>query len=292
MTRQGAHATGSVDTTRILLTGAAGRVGTQLRPLAAREGRTLRLLDITTPPAVEGSGAEETVIASLTDAEALLEACRGVSAIVHLGGQSVESSLDDVLDRNVRGTLNLLEAARLAGVPRVVLASSTHAVGFHQYDGTPVAANAPACPDTLYGWSKAAIESAGRLYHDRFGMDIICLRIGSWFPMPNGMRGLSTWLSPADGHRLVEACLSCREPGYRIVWGVSRNTRGWVSLAEGEAIGYHPLDNAEQFAPEAVGRCGAPDPADPIAARLGAPGAPSRWGEPGDSRPFVTAIHL
>ncbi|MFG2626752.1 NAD-dependent epimerase/dehydratase family protein [Streptomyces sp. NPDC048473] len=269
MTRQGARTTGSVDTTRILLTGAAGRVGTQLRPLAAREGRTLRLLDITTPPAIEGSGAEETVITSLTDAEALLEACRGVSAIVHLGGQSVESTLDDVLDRNVRGTLNLLEAARLAGVPRVVLASSTHTVGFHQYDGTPVAADAPARPDTLYGWSKAAIESAGRLYHDRFGMDIICLRIGSWFPMPNGMRGLSTWLSPADGHRLVEACLSCREPGYRIVWGVSRNTRGRLSLAEGEAIGYHPLDDAEQFAPEVTDGCGVPDPADPTAARLG-----------------------
>lgn len=281
MTRQGAHSTGGADSTRILLTGAAGRVGTQLRPPAARAGRTLRLLDITAPPAIEGTGAEETVLASLTDAQALLEACRDVSAVVHLGGQSVESTLDDVLDRNVRGTLNLLQAARLAGVPRVVLASSTHAVGFHRYDGAPVAADVPARPDTLYGWSKAAIESAGRLYHDRFGMDVICVRIGSWFPTPVGIRGLSTWLSPADGHRLVEACLSCPDPGYRIVWGVSRNTRGWVSLAEGEAIGYHPLDDAEQFAPEVIRRSGAPGPGDPGAPRLGGSWCAVPLGRPG-----------
>ena len=105
---------------------------------------------------------------------------------------------------------------------------------------------------------------------DRFGLDVICVRIGLWFPTPPQNRGLATWLSPDDGARLVEACLSAPSPGFRLVWGVSRNTRRWWSLAEGEAIGYYPKDDAEVFAAERIAELGEPDFAnDPELNRVG-----------------------
>ena len=259
---------------RILLTGAAGKVGTLLRPRLARPGRTLRLFDPVAPGPLDGTGAEETVVASVDDPDAAEAACAGVDAIVHLGGQSKEADAAEVLRVNAYGTYCLLEAARRHGVRRVVLASSSHAAGFHARDdaaypeGLP--ADLPARPDTLYGWSKAAVEAAGSLYADRFGMHVICLRIGLWFPTPPHLRGLATWLSPDDGARLIEACLATERPGFRIVWGVSRNTRRWWSLAEGEKIGYFPKDDAERYAVERIAEFGEPDfPGDPALNRVG-----------------------
>ncbi|WP_020524474.1 NAD-dependent epimerase/dehydratase family protein [Catelliglobosispora koreensis] len=255
---------------RILVTGGAGKVATLLRSGLARPDRVLRLLDVVEPKPLENAGTEETVIGSLTDAATLAKALEGVDAIVHLGGQSRESDARDVLEANMFGTYLLLEAARVAGINRMVLASSNHAAGFHTRGDEPLPAGLPGRPDTIYGWSKVAMEACGQLYADRFGMDIICLRIGLWFPKPPGLRGLAMWLSPADGNRLVEACLSAPSPGFRIVWGISRNTRRWWSLAEGEAIGYYPQDDAEGFADELIAEHGEPDfRADPVLTRVG-----------------------
>ena len=270
---------------RLLITGGAGKVAGLLRPRLAAAGRTLRLLDIVEPAPVEGGGAEEVVIASVDDQEALVAACEGVDAIVHLGGQSKEAGAEDVLRRNAYGTYCLLEAARRSGVRRVVLASSSHAAGFHlrdddRYpDGLP--ADLPPRPDTLYGWSKAAVESLGRLYVDRFDLEVICVRIGLWFPTPPQLRGLALWLSPDDGARLVEACVAADNPGYRIIWGVSRNTRRWWSLAEGEAIGYFPKDDAEVYAERRIAEFGEPDFAhDPLLNRVGSWWCDLPLGEP------------
>ncbi|MFD0560143.1 NAD-dependent epimerase/dehydratase family protein [Stackebrandtia endophytica] len=237
----------------ILITGAAGGVGTLLRPRLAREDRTLRLLDIV--PAVDPQPGEEVVTGSVTDLDTMVAACRGVDTIIHLGGQSREHTIDNVLELNVAGTYTTLEAARIAGVGTVMLASSNHAVGFSPREGIPeggLPADTPARPDTLYGLSKVGIEAAGRLFADRYGLNVICVRIGSWFPTPPGVRGLATWLSPDDGARLVEACIAAEDPGYRLIWGISRNTRRWFSLAEGEAIGYDPQDDAESFADQLI----------------------------------------
>jgi nucleoside-diphosphate-sugar epimerase len=259
---------------RILITGAAGKVGTLLRPRLARAGRTLRLLDITDPGPVDGTGDEEIVIASVDDLDALTMAFEGVDAVVHLGGQSKEADPEEVLRLNAYGSYCVLEAARRTGVQKVVLASSSHAAGYLERDdvaypdGLP--ADLPPRPDTLYGWSKAAVEGVGSLYADRFGLDVICLRIGLWFPTPPQLRGLANWLSPDDGARLVEACVAVEKPGFRIVWGVSRNTRRWWSLAEGESIGYFPEDDAEVFAAQRIAEFGEPDFAgDPQLNRVG-----------------------
>lgn len=139
------------------------------------------------------------------------------------------------------------------GVTRVVTASSNHAVGFWTHDEageTALAGDVETRPDGFYGWSKAAIEALGRLYHDRFGIDVINLRIGSSFDRPPNYRGLASWMSPADTARLIEASLSARANGFHTVWGVSNNTRGWWSQAQGAVIGYEPEDDSEVFAEE------------------------------------------
>jgi hypothetical protein len=270
---------------RILITGAAGMVATSLRPRLARSGRMLRLLDIRQPERLDlPAEAEEHMLGSVTDLDAMTTACTGVDAVVHLGGQSREASVGEVLHVNAYGAYCVLEAARRAGVTRVVLASSSHAVGFHSRMDSPGAdlpADLPVRPDTLYGWSKAAVEAAGRLYVDRFGLDVICLRIGLWFPTPPGLRGLAMWLSPDDGARLVEACLAADSPGYRLIWGISRNTRRWWSLAEGEAIGFVPKDDAEQYAEQIIAEQGEPDwSGDPVLYRVGGQWCDVPLGEP------------
>lgn len=236
----------------VVVTGAAGGVGTMLRPRMARPDRTLRLLDIA--PIEPGPG-EEAVTASVTDLDALTEAFAGADAVLHLGGLSTEHDWESILDTNIHGTYAVFEAARRAGVPRVVFASSNHAVGFHPDSGDVPDGLAPR-PDTYYGVSKAAGEALGSLYHDRYGLDVICLRIGSCFEVPTTPRMLKTWLSPDDCARLVEAALSAPDPGFRIVWGVSANTRGGWSLAEAGDIGFVPQDDSERHAADVPGDLG------------------------------------
>jgi nucleoside-diphosphate-sugar epimerase len=253
----------------ILITGAAGGVGTLMRPRLARPGRTLRLLDLAPLDPAAGPG-EEGVRDSVTDLNAMIRACTGVDAVVHLGGISLEAPWARIIDVNINGTYTVFEAARRAGVPRVVFASSNHAVGFHTPDEFPLPEAVVPFPDTYYGVSKVAGEAIGALYAKRYGMDVISIRILSCFEKPRTQRMLSTWLSPDDCARLLEACLSAEKPGYRVVYGVSANTRGgWVSLDEARALGYEPKDDSETHAAELIAREGEPDPTDPIFAYLG-----------------------
>jgi uronate dehydrogenase len=251
----------------VVITGAAGLVGSMLRPRLARPGRTLRLLDIA--PLAAGPG-EEAVQASVTDLDAMTQACRGADAVIHLAGIPGEASWERIRDLNIEGSYATFEAARRAGTPRVIFASSNHAVGFTPRSAFPVPDYAFPAPDTYYGVSKAAVEALAAMYHHRHGLDAICVRILSCFPRPANVRMLSTWLSPDDAGRLFEACLTADRPGFRVVFGVSANTRGgWVSLAEAAALGYAPQDDAEAFAAEIIAEHGEPDPDDPLLRYLG-----------------------
>ncbi|WP_032377522.1 NAD-dependent epimerase/dehydratase family protein [Rhodococcoides fascians] len=235
---------------RVLITGAAGNMGAMLRPLLATPGRTLRLFDIAEVTDID-SATEEFVQGSVTDRAAVAAAVDGVDAILHLGGLSTEDSWANILSVNVDGTQAVFEAAVAQGVSRIVVASSNHAVGFWTHDeagDSPLPGDAAPRPDGFYGWSKAAVEALGRMYHDRFGIDVINLRIGSSFAAPPNYRGLATWMSPADTARLIEASLSDSAKGFHTVWGISKNSRAWWSGNEGAEIGYLPRDDAEQFA--------------------------------------------
>jgi uronate dehydrogenase len=251
----------------ILITGAAGLIGGMLRTRLARPGRTLRLLD--TAPMSAGP-AEEVIQASVTDLPAITAACEGAAAVIHLAGLSSEAPWEAIAETNINGTYVAFEAARRAGVSRVVFASSNHAVGFTPAAAFPVPDYAFPAPDTYYGMSKAAGEALASLYHHRYGLDAICLRILTCAPRPADLRGLSTWLSPDDAGRLFESCLTAVRPGFRVAYGVSANTRGgWVSLDEARALGYEPRDDAEVFAAEIIAAQGAPGPGDRLLAYLG-----------------------
>ncbi len=251
----------------ILVTGAAGRIGSMLRPRLARPGRTLRLLDTARMTA---GPDEEAITASITDAGAMTEACQGADAVIHLAGIPGEAPWPQILEVNIDGTHAVFEAARRASVGRVVYASSNHAVGFSPRADFPVPDYAFPAPDTYYGVSKVAGEALAALYHYRYGLDAICLRILTCAERPTTVRSLSTWLSPDDAGRLFESCLSAPSPGFRVAFGVSANARGgWVSLDEARALGYQPRDDAEAYAAEVIAAHGEPDPADPLLAYLG-----------------------
>jgi len=251
----------------ILITGAAGLVGSMLRPRLARPGRTLRLLDTAD---LTAGPAEEVIQASVTDMDAMTAASRGASAVIHLANIATETSWADILQVNIQGTYVAFEAARRAGVPRVIFASSNHAVGFAPRESFPVPDYAFPAPDTYYGVGKVAGEALAGLYHYRYGLDTICIRILTCFGKPPSARALSTWLSPGDAGRLFEACLTAPAPGFRVIYGVSANTRGgWVSLAEAEALGYRSQDDAESLADDVIAEFGEPDPADPVLRYLG-----------------------
>lgn len=231
----------------IALTGGAGMMATLLRPYLAAAGHTVRLLDLAE---ADGPGPRESVhVGSVSDPDFMLAALDGVSAVIHLGGLHREKAWAELVATNITGTQVTLEAARRNGVERVLLASSTHAVGFH-----PTAAAAKdevlvPRPDTYYGVSKAAVEALGSLYADKYGMKVVSARIGTGGERPGNVRTLGSWLSPADSFRLVEATLNDQgAPGHHVVWAVSANSRGWASLDAGRRIGFEPQDDAEAFA--------------------------------------------
>ncbi|SHF99780.1 uronate dehydrogenase [Jatrophihabitans endophyticus] len=225
----------------VLLTGAAGRIGTALRERLPSFGWEVRGFD---REAVPGGVAGD--IGSAGDLDGAL-ADGDVTAIVHLAGVPTEAPWPQLRAANVDGLYEVFEAARRHRVPRLVFASSNHAAGFTPNTPGPAADTAPR-PDTLYGVTKAFGEALGRYYHDRYAMRVACLRIGTFAPAPHDARALATWLSPDDGARLVDACLRSPDLGFAIVWGVSANARNTWDHAAGRALGYEPRDDAERFA--------------------------------------------
>ena len=233
-------------TQTIVITGAAGRIGQMLRTRMARPDRILRLFDVVAPkPAATGEPVEVCDPGSVTDPDAVRRAFEGADAVVHLGGVPTEGHWPDILATNVDGGRIVFETARDVDVRTIIVASSNHAAGFYPRTAD-LPDDVPARPDTYYGVSKAALEQLGSLYHDRYGMNVTCLRIGLCADAPPDTAALPIWLSPDDVARLVEAALTAT--GYRLVWGVSANTRRWWSTAGGAAIGYHPADDSEVFA--------------------------------------------
>jgi uronate dehydrogenase len=187
-------------------------------------------------------------------------ATAGVDAIVHLAGQPTEAPWDVVRDANIEGAFQLFEAARRNGVRRVVYASSNHAAGFTPLHG-PLPGDTPPRPDTLYGVSKVFGEALGRYYVDRYGLQVACLRIGTFADVPEDRWTLSTWLSPGDCARLVDACLRAPDLTYALLWGISANTRRTWSIDDAIALGYRPEDDAEIYA-DSIADDEAPHPSD------------------------------
>lgn len=250
----------------ILITGAAGRLGTELRRGLAPLARSLRLADVA--PITDARPNEEVLTFDLADEAAVIAACEGVDAIVHFGGVAVERPWQEVLDANIRGSYHIYEGARRHGVRRVIYASSVHAIGYHELEAH-IDTNAPHRPDSLYGLSKCFVEDLGRLYWDKFGLESVMLRIFSSFPEPVDRRMLWSWLSFDDCVRLVTAALTAPRVGFTISVGISDNAVKPVDNRRAGHLGYRPQDNTERFRAGLEARTDTPDPAAPAVRYLG-----------------------
>ncbi len=245
---------------RLLLTGAAGGLGVELRRRLPAHCAVLRVSDVA--PLGEPREREEVQLADLADAGAVLALLQGVDAVVHLGGVSTEQPWEAILPANIVGAYNLYEAARRQGVRRVVFASSNHVTGFYRQDEV-IPAGAPPKPDGLYGLSKAFGEDIAQLYFDKYGIQTVSLRIGSSYPAPRDRRMLHTWMSFDDLERLVIAALTAKDVGHSVICGMSANAHVWWDNAPAAHIGYLPRDSSAPFAAE-IERTTAPgDPSDP-----------------------------
>lgn len=235
---------------RLLITGAAGALGSVLRRHFAGHYPALRLSD--RQDMGEAGPGEELVVCDLADAPAVDRMLEGVDACVHLGGQPVEADWPTVMASNIVGCVNLWEAARKAGTRRVLFASSNHAIGFYPRTRKIDHTAAPK-PDSRYGLSKAFGEGLGLTYANKHGIACYAMRIGSCREEPNDERALSTWLSYPDWCRLVETGLEA-DYVYEVVYGVSDNPRSWWDNSNAHRLGYKPQDSAESFADRVKGK--------------------------------------
>ena len=185
---------------------------------------------------------------------------KGVDAVIHLGGYSVEGPWDAILNANIVGCHNIFEAARQNGVKRILFPSSNHAVGFYRRKKTIDDRVYPK-PDGRYGVSKVFGEALGSLYADKYGMQVYCIRWGNVNPLPIDKRRLSIWLSPRDLAQLVTIGIEHPKIKFEIVYGVSRNKRSWYDNSNAYRLGYKPQDNAEKYAKEVLKR---EKPGDPV----------------------------
>lgn len=258
---------------KILLTGASGKLGTHMRHWLAGRGRDFVATDIR--PAGDGG---EVIVADLA-ARAAVDAlmARDISAVVHLGARATEAPWQTILDANIVATYNVFEAARQAGIRRIVYASSYHVVGMYPASELPLGADAEVRPDTLYGVSKAFGEALARLYFDKFGVECLAIRICTAGD-PATPREARLWCNRDDLATLIEAGLDAEGLGYRMVYGISDNPGAPVPVEDGSGLGWRPAHGALEL--------GSPDPrevldkADERHRRLG--GAFALWGHPED----------
>ena len=245
--------------TKVLVTGMSGLIGRALRKQLEGKYRLIAL-NRSAVPGVECHRAD------IADLEAIRPAFAGVDVVVHLAAAvSGSASWDEVLRHNVIGTRNVFEAARLAGVARVVFASSgatitgyereagLAAVVAGRYDEVisfPVLTHeTPARPLTLYGCSKVWGETLARYYVDVHGLSAVCVRIGhvSAEDRPLNAREFSVWCSQRDVARILELAVAAPPAlRYEIVFAVSRNRWSYRDLEHARAVlGYEPMDAAE-----------------------------------------------
>ncbi len=264
---------------KIVLTGACGALGMQLRAPLAKLAETLVSVDIAPAPAtlLANETFAQADVAQMDQIAPLLE---GAEMVVHFAAIVDEAPFEDLLGPNYIGAYNVWEAAYRHGLRRVVYASSVHAVGMHaSADG--IDTTAAHRPDTFYGLAKCFAEDLGRMYWEKRGLESVCLRIMSCTPEPQNVRALSTWLSYGDLVRLVERAIDTPTAGYSVVYGVSANTRAPVSNARVGFLGYRPQDNAEDWAEALFAKAVAPDAHDLAQTRLGGPFAAVPLGESG-----------
>ncbi|MCH8621998.1 NAD(P)-dependent oxidoreductase [Undibacterium sp. TS12] len=253
---------------RLLLTGAAGGLGRVLRERIKPWANIVRLSDIVTVENIVAG--EELQVCDLADKAAVHELLKGVDAVLHFGGISVEDKFEPIMQANILGMHHLYEAVYKLGVRRVVYASSSHTVGFYRTTEL-VDADSPLRPDGFYGLSKCFGEALSRYYYDRFGIETVCLRIGSSFPEPRNARMMVTYLSYDDLVELVRVALFTPRVGHSIIFGTSDNQARWWDNSKAAHLGFTPRDSSRVFADRFAQAAPAVDPHDLTSIYQGGP---------------------
>jgi uronate dehydrogenase len=263
---------------RLVLTGAAGRLGSYLREPLSKLCEELVSSDIVSDIGTLYPG-ERYVKADLANYSAIHALLEGADMVVHFGAVCDEAPFEALLGPNFVGAYNVWEAAFQQGARRVVYASSIHAVGMHpkqEFIGT----DAPLRPDTFYGLAKCFAENLGSMYWDKRGLESVHLRILSCAQV-NNPRALGTWLSYDDLIQLVTRAIDTPTTGFSVIYGVSNNDRAPVDNRKASHLGYRPKDNAEQFSESVFAAALPADTKDPAQMFHGGPFASTRLGESG-----------
>jgi len=247
--------------TKVALSGASGNVGRILREALPKRGVDLRSAGGSRPLSPLRDG-EDVMHGDLRDPAVVDRLLQDVDVLIHMAGTSVERPLPEIIENNLVALHQVYEGARRHGVRRIVFASSNHAFGMHPAQDR-LKLDADFRPDGFYGLSKVWGEAMARMYWDKHGIEGISLRIGTAMGRPpENERQLSTWMGVDDLVQLVMRCIDAPDVGYAAVWGVSANTRSYYDLAEGNAIGYQPVQNAEDWADDILKQ---PNPLDAVA---------------------------
>jgi hypothetical protein len=229
----------------VLITGAAGGVAGLLLG-GLRPAYDLRLTDRTP--------RDDLVVGDLRDSGFVRRICAGVDAVVHLAANAdPDTTWAGLREPNADAVVSVLDAATAEGVPRVVLASSLHAVGGHVDAGVPeVGEDALPYPCCAYGAAKVFAEAIGRVYADRYGLRVVFLRLGGVRARPPARSWLPGWLSGPDLVRLVTAALTA-DVRYGVYHGVSANSAPrWRSDRARSELGYRPADDAMRYADQVL----------------------------------------
>lgn len=229
----------------VLITGAAGRIGTALRSALSQYRLRLHDRDLRR---VELKPNEEAVECDLADFAGIRQAVEGCDAVIHLAGDPRPSaSWWELRSPNIDGPYHVFEAARQAGVRRLVFATTNHVTGMLDQRGEwPISPAGELAPDSLYGVTKAFGEALGRYYAENSDLSVVCLRIG-WFhdrELVDNPDWLRMWISEPDLGRLFNAAVTA-DVKFGIYYGVSNNTPMRYDLSNVRAeLGYEPQDDS------------------------------------------------
>ncbi len=264
---------------KIVLTGACGSLGMQLRATLASLADELLSVDIADAPA-DLLPNETFVQADVSSFDETLPLMVGADMAVHFASIADERPFEELLGPNYLSCYNVWEAGHRHGVRRIIYASSIHAVGMVE-NAAGAGPDVDHAPDTFYGLAKCFAEDLGKLYWAKRGMESVHLRIASCTSEPQNARALRTWLSFDDLRHLVTRAVQATTTGFTVVYGFSNNDRTPINNTRANFLGYRPKDNAEDWADKLLAEAPTPNPSDPAQMCLGGPFATVPLGESG-----------
>ncbi len=246
----------------VAITGAAGLVGSGLRKELLELGYRLVLLD--RRPIEDCSANERSGVVDIRDQAKLTSLLQNCDAVVHLAACTTDAPWPEQVALSVEGTISLFDAARDAGVQRVIYASSHHVVGFHSRTER-INDQVELRPDSRYGVGKAFGEAIGALYAYKYDMKVLSIRIGNVNTRPIDRRRLGSWLSWRDLGQLVSIGIEHPSIVFEIVYGISDSTGRNYDNSSAYRLGYKPKDVSEPFECEVLQEDPVPEPGSPAA---------------------------